>query len=638
MTASLRVVLVSREVWPFAKGGGIGRYVTEAASLLVAAGAEVTILTSNSYAAAHAELTAAGGDELGAKGVRWAWADEPGDDLSPLWSFQHAWSLSCWRALRELAQTERPDVVEFEDYGGAAAVAVDATRAGDPALSAATLAVRLHTSWEMTQVLDGLDLHGTAERTVMALERHGLRFADRLIAPSSATMSGYHRFYGDSDLADHVCSAPPFSPAPALEGQTDPPTDGPMRLLFLGRLQRFKGLDRLVEAFTRVDREDIRLTVVGRDTATGPGGHSMRGYVERLAEHDARIEILDEVPNVEVDALVREHHVVVVPTLFESYGYVAREALAANRPVLATPVGGLVTAIASGANGWLTRDSSVGALADGIAELADRREEVQAMIRDGAPRASLQAGERPTDFVNDYERLAATETGRRTRRTRPAHPEPVRPVTIVVTLCRGDGPLEGTLESIEAQDLPGLEIVVVAEHEVGVPWHLAGRLHALAFLAEAETGITAARRQALALRTSRGPLVLLRGGERLLPGFLERGLAALQADPGLPYVTPYARGREPSCAPIGNFPARFVPELEVSASIALLRADALPHDLLTPERDGCEDEDLFESLAREGRFGAVIPEELAAARHPPSCQPEHAAGRGLAAALMRGGI
>ena len=221
----MNVVLVTNELWPFVTGGGIGRYVAEAASVLAEHDVDVTIVTSDRFKDEHAALAAREDPSLGPSSIRWAWAEEPTGDLSPFWSWQHAWSYSCHRALAELGLGRA--LVEFEDYGGAAMVTLDAARAGHPALAQATLAVRTHTAWEMTQALDERPLDAVGQRAVMAMERHGLRFADLLLSPAQLTLDAYRRFYGTRSLAP-AAIAPVALRLPEPSAGDDAAPDGPL--------------------------------------------------------------------------------------------------------------------------------------------------------------------------------------------------------------------------------------------------------------------------------------------------------------------------------------------------------------------------------------------------------------------------
>src|SRR5204863_2544696 len=121
-----------------------------------------------------------------------------------------------------------------------------------------------------------------------------------------------------------------------LDGPLPPPPspDGPLRLIYVGRLQRFKGVHTLVEACHGIEAEGLRLRLVGADTPSAPGGGSMLAHLRALAGGDPRIEFLDRVPFEEVAAHLGASHVLVAPCEFELYANVAREALQRNRPVL----------------------------------------------------------------------------------------------------------------------------------------------------------------------------------------------------------------------------------------------------------------------------------------------------------------
>ena len=67
-------------------------------------------------------------------------------------------------------------------------------------------------------------------------------------------------------------------------------------------------------------------------------------------------------PRSDVGDYIRDSHVVVVPSLWECWPNTAREALMHNRPVLATPVGGLCEMVEPNRSGWLARDCSPDAI------------------------------------------------------------------------------------------------------------------------------------------------------------------------------------------------------------------------------------------------------------------------------------
>ena len=112
-------------------------------------------------------------------------------------------------------------------------------------------------------------------------------------------------------------------------GPPAPMPEGPLRLLFLGRLVPIKGLATLLEAVRGVS--DVQLTVAG----DGPEG--------RLARHAPdNVRFIGAVTLGQRRALFARHHVLCVPSLAgEGAPRVVAESWAAGRPVLASSVGGL---------------------------------------------------------------------------------------------------------------------------------------------------------------------------------------------------------------------------------------------------------------------------------------------------------
>ena len=379
------IVLASREVWPFVEGGGIGRYMWSAARAL-APHAEVSIVTSSRWRTRYEELAQAGDERL-PEGVRFAFVDEPSGDLSPFVSWTHLWSLRLLEAVARLYPDGGPDILEVPDYQAEGFAAAHARRGLDPRLRRTVLAVGLHTSAEMCAVLDGAP-ETPHMRLLAGLERFALRFADALLWPGGNTLERYSAFYGAESLAPAIRRPLPApsdlrSPAPL----DDSAAGGPLRLLYLNRLQRLKGIEELVTAVRSLPDEELTLTVVGRDTMTGPDQTSMRAHIESLAGGDPRIVLCDQVPHAEVPELIAGHHAVVVPSHWEAGAYVVREALGSNRPVIATPVGAIPEAVRPGESGWLARSGAPDDLAAALREALGARELLPEMVKDGRPRA-----------------------------------------------------------------------------------------------------------------------------------------------------------------------------------------------------------------------------------------------------------
>jgi phosphatidylinositol alpha-mannosyltransferase len=145
----------------------------------------------------------------------------------------------------------------------------------------------------------------------------------------------------------------------------EPADVGPgQKVLFLGRLERRKGLEVLLQAMTRLRDTGIELLVAG----SGPQEKDLRALAERLLV-DARF--LGKVDEQTKASLFKRADVYCAPgTGGESFGIVLIEAMAAGTPVVCSDLPGF-RAVASG-SAVLVTPGDAGLLADAIKKvLAD---------------------------------------------------------------------------------------------------------------------------------------------------------------------------------------------------------------------------------------------------------------------------
>ncbi|HET8673764.1 MAG TPA: glycosyltransferase family 4 protein [Thermoleophilaceae bacterium] len=590
----------SRELWPFVTGGGIG-HTLHGALRLLGDEADVTLITREAFREQYEEMRAAGDPRLPHPRVRFEFVADPvGFDLGPFTSFMHCWSARVYERLCELYPDGGPDLVEFGDYMGEGYVTIQARRAGHPSLRRTTVAVRLHTSLEMVDWLDGRTDPDEERRAIYTLERGSLAFADELLSPGGDVLDAYRRFYGREGVAEgtvvpHVIVGVTPGPAPA-----PPSPDDGMRFLYVGRLERRKGVRELVEAAARLKGNDWQLTLLGGDTDTGRGGGSMRAELESVTRGHPQIRFRDRVPHDDVLQLIGQHHVVVIPSPWECWSSVAREALQQNRPVVASPVGALVEAVREGTSGWLMEGPGVDDIQRSLQHLIDSPREVMGMIAAGGPRKRFEDEMEPERTLAHYMSSAA--------RSAPAPPRVSPAVTALVVCGPGSGPLARTLAGLWRQTVPIERTVVAAdslERVAGASGHAIGAL-AIAPEGTGRPGLIAAG-AALAA----GELVfLLEAGMLIDPSLLERLLEAFRWNPDAAYATSWAQGLDPSCVPLGNFGNR-VYEYDNAAVTPLLRRELLEAGgRLDPALGNCAERVFYARLAADGLFGSVVPERL----------------------------
>jgi glycosyltransferase involved in cell wall biosynthesis len=165
----------------------------------------------------------------------------------------------------------------------------------------------------------------------------------RHVVANSAFTLQVHRglgFFRSAQSFDVIHGAVPrrgAGPAPSRSGSR-------LRIGYLGRLHRSKGLELLIDSFIAAGRPDAVLLVAGG------GGH---GYESELRQRAAghAIEFLGKTPGNEFLSSI---DVLVVPSLWnEPMGRVVIEAATQGVPVIASSRGGIPELVQVGQTGWL---------------------------------------------------------------------------------------------------------------------------------------------------------------------------------------------------------------------------------------------------------------------------------------------
>jgi glycosyltransferase involved in cell wall biosynthesis len=621
----VRVALASREVYPLG-GGGIGQFVAGAARLLASV-AEVTVLTTSVFEETYAELRAKQDPRLPPDNVRVVFVPEPTVEEASAWTHvMHCYGARVYERLRELYPDGGPDLIEFPDFLGEAFVTLQAADALDPFLANTRVCVRIHTTAEICEVLDGFYKRDVGSQALHAMERYSLGRADRLIWQGGDVLGTYERFYGPDKLAPATRIRYPYlGPLSADRADAAYTRGAPLRILYAGRLERRKGVHNLIRAATAMERDDFRLTLIGGDTDTAPLGVSMREHLLLAIADDERIELAPPEPREGVAAAIRDHDVIVIPSLWECWPYAALEPLHLNRPVLATPVGGLAELVEPGRSGWLARGSDPPALEEALEALLNGASGLDGLVRSETPRRAALALSDEDEILDAYRSLVAAEPRRRAQRSRAgaraAHRQPL--VSAIVPYYRASRHVAATIESLLAQTYPRLEIVLVNdgsfEDEDWIVAELSARMPVVV-VSQMNAGLGAARN--FGVMQSRGRYVFpLDADNMAAPDFVARCVAILEQRPEVAYATSWSRYIDTDGAPrmqpdLGYEPLGNHAELNTEENVAGDAAAVLRRRLFdagfrySEELTSFEDWHLYRELQRAGHFGAVIPERL----------------------------
>ncbi len=155
--------------------------------------------------------------------------------------------------------------------------------------------------------------------------------------------------------------------------QTPIPPRPPLRLLMLGFVRRYKGLDLAIDAVALgVSRGiDLELTVAGDFwEASEPlfAELAARGLNEVVSLQPGYV------PDEQVSGLLAAHHLLIAPYRSATASGVVPLAFAAGRPVVATGVGGLPEAVTDGVNGTVSDAVDAESLLDAIERAASNLE------------------------------------------------------------------------------------------------------------------------------------------------------------------------------------------------------------------------------------------------------------------------
>ncbi|MBW3593501.1 MAG: glycosyltransferase family 4 protein [Actinobacteria bacterium] len=181
------------------------------------------------------------------------------------------------------------------------------------------------------------------------------------------------------------------------------------KVLFLGRIERRKGLDVLVQAMARLRDRDAELLVAGR----GP----VEKEAQRLATSlEVRARFLGYVDDETKARLFRRADVYCAPARGgESFGIVLLEAMAAGTPIVCSDIPGF-RAVA-GRAALLTPTGDAAALADAIRRVLDDDEMAGRMTRTGSMTADAFSWERLVANVETLYRTAIKEGTRHADRS-----------------------------------------------------------------------------------------------------------------------------------------------------------------------------------------------------------------------------
>lgn len=356
----MRVALLTPEWFTDQGVGGIATYSKVIAETADRLGHEITVLAVTRGGRVEGSI---GG------GVRLVSVDVTGVDAEGVADR----FLSKWRAL--VADGVRADFVEAPEYCGVGALIAEE--------GLVPMMTRLHTPLALLLERNGSGIYRDDQQRVR-LEARQIRASSMLSSPSRWLAAEAVRMW-QLEVPPVVVPNPYAVTAPQVS-TADAQSTRPIRILYLGRLERRKGVFTLARAlrlwFDMGARAEV--TFVGGDTRWN--GISVGKHLREILGPFAREPICrfaGQIAAAETSAFIEWADLVVLPSLFENFPYACLEAMAHAKPVLATSGSGFDDIIEHQRTGFLVEAGNAQQLMAALDRLGHDRATLAVVGRQG---------------------------------------------------------------------------------------------------------------------------------------------------------------------------------------------------------------------------------------------------------------
>lgn len=159
----------------------------------------------------------------------------------------------------------------------------------------------------------------------------------------------------------------------------------------IGRFDPWKGITRTIETY-RLARKSVKcqLVLAGGLASDDPEGEEILAEIHQKVKDDPDVHILNLPPTspLEINAIQRASQVILQPSIREGFGLTVTEALWKGKPVIASPVGGILLQLRDGEHGYFYHNPK------------DSAERVIYLLTH--PRVAKAMGKRGTDYVRQH--------------------------------------------------------------------------------------------------------------------------------------------------------------------------------------------------------------------------------------------
>jgi glycosyltransferase involved in cell wall biosynthesis len=187
--------------------------------------------------------------------------------------------------------------------------------------------------------------HIITDFTSMLMERYTAKKADKIIVVSNENRRDVIEQY---KVPENKIATIPNG---VNVNDFKPSTCKSKTIIFVGRLHERKGIDKLLQSFSKVVSEEpeARLKIVGY----GEDESRLKDLAKRLNLKSRNLEFAGFVADSELHELYTSSSIFVLPSYYEGFGIVLIEAMSAGLPLVSVRTGGATEVIEEGENGFL---------------------------------------------------------------------------------------------------------------------------------------------------------------------------------------------------------------------------------------------------------------------------------------------
>jgi glycosyltransferase involved in cell wall biosynthesis len=384
--APLHVCLLTKEFAGFGASGGIGTLYYHLASELLLMGHAVTVIAPSDSADHKAEYVQG---RFRVRYVKRQGSVRHGGAAAGASVNNLNWSISALAAVAALHQEHAVDVVDSALWDTEALALSYVKRDNRP-----PLVLRLVTPLPIAARINEWSMPPNELRLLCAAEHALIENADAVVPISDAVADSIeeeHKVSRDARWKKCYCgvaywpffdSQLDYTSLSEVNGKPFPVPREARVVLFVGRLERRKGVDVLIAAANKflASAPDAHLVLAGRDVEGWT--NLSRKILDRGVQ--SRVHFLQEVTDEIREKLLHAAHCVVFSSRYESFGLVPLEAFVHGVPVVAANTGAIPEVVADGQAGLLYETENAAQLA----------EKVTALLDDASLRERLSAGAR----------------------------------------------------------------------------------------------------------------------------------------------------------------------------------------------------------------------------------------------------